>query len=496
MPLSLPELIFTTSFILQVFRPLLRSTVAFMLMMTHSAIAQEAKLVELLKSSPAPANAISYVNAPALKKLMTEAKMPSSLAENVVEVWFVSDLDTASLTPRWEAGFATMKDEVSAEVLAKKLNGYVDTVADKPVVWTPMQSYLVPLDASRIGFLRPAKRTLLADWLRATGGSNVSSYLTAQAAQPEQYLSLMLAIDLKDSFSPVPLASRLATFQSLLSSDSKSVSTILASVQGLSIIVGRRSLDECILSVEFAQSPASLLPVANALLSEILNRNGTGAPEVETWKPKVDGNRLVFQGPISADSLEGVLGIFSIQQHADKVTETARAKPDLPLSTAGPYVNESKAYFDKVTAYIERVRKYSAQTTGYRAKWNDQQARHIDELGTLNVDPQLVDYGSNVATMLRGNALTIRSGNIAAGQVKAAQGLNQASYGYAGYDAYSGYGGYSYYYDPNTSADYQRVTDAQASSAAYADYRTTLSNIDKLTGDIRREMTAKYKLQF
>jgi hypothetical protein len=453
--------------------------------------AQEAKLSALLKRSPAPANAMGYINVPALKQLMADAELPSNLTDNVVDIWFLSDLDTVSLTPRWEAGYATLKKELQADELAKGLKGYIDTVGDKQVVWTPKQSYLVPLDASRIGFIRPAKRNLLSSWLNSTDTGIASDYLSEQAKQPEPYLSLMVAIDLQDSFSPVALTGRLGTFESLKSLDVKSAANVLASVKGMSIIVGRRSLKECIISIDFAQSPASLLPVANPLLNEILNRNGTAAPEVTMWQPKVDGNKLTFQGPISAESLEGVLGIFSIQTHAESVVDSMKPKGESqPAGSSGAYVSESKTYFGKVNAYIERVRKYSAQTTGYRAKWNDQQARHIDELGTLNVDPQVIDYGSNVSNLLRNNALTIRSGNIAAGQVKAVQGLSQVRSGYAGYD------GFSYYYDPNTSVDYQSVTDIQASGAAYSDYRTTLSSIDKLTEQTRKAMTAKYNLQF
>ena len=54
----------------------------------------------------------------------------------------------------------------------------------------------------------------------------------------------------------------------------------------------------------------------------------------------------------------------------------------------------------------------------------------------------------------------------------------------------------SYYYDPNTTVDYQRVTDARARGNAYADYRQVLSEIDKRTAAIRRMMTDKYKIQF
>ena len=101
------------------------------------------------------------------------------------------------------------------------------------------------------------------------------------------------------------------------------------------------------------------------------------------------------------------------------------------------------------------------------------------------MDPQVVDYAANVAEILRGNALTIRSGNIAAGQAKTSQGASRGYYG-------NGYG-YRNAYDVAAS---KRVTNARARGAAYSDYTSILAQIDQMTADLRRAMTEKYKLQF
>lgn len=448
---------------------------------------QEAKLATLLQKAPSGVNAVGYVNPPALKKLMSEANFQSSLSDNVEEVWLASAIDPISLVHQWEAGFAQMDRALSAEALAQIVGGYVDRVADKDVVWTPKQSYLVPSADNRIGFLRPAKRSLLASWLSGARQPAPPSYLVQQARQPEEFLSFFFAIDLQDSFSPVPLAKRLADFDALDTIEKANAASILASIRGVTILVGRRSLKECILSAEFATSPEPLVGKANAILTEILNRNGTGAPEVADWKVTVKGNTLSFQGAISEDTLHGLLGIFSVQGQAENLAKTAPATGEAatPNAPAEPTVYESKKYFDDVAVLIERVRKYDTKSTGYRARWNDMQARRIDELPTLRVDPVLIQYSTDVATLLRNNALTIRGGNIQASQVKASQTLSSGYYGYG-----------DGYYDPNSGVDYQRVTDVQARGAASMDYNSTLAAIDKLTGDIRRAMTQKYQSQF
>lgn len=503
-------------------RPILAALLLVGLAPGSLSLAQdkEPALPGLLLRSPAPANAIMYMHMPSLKKLMAEANIPGQLSGNVEEVWLISDLNVASLQPSWEAGYAKMAGDIDADALAATLKGYVDTVGGVKAIWTPSESYLVPLPEmkGRLGFLRPADRSQLADWVGATeGGNKVPKFLARKAVQPEQNLSLLLAVDLENTFSPVSLESRMATFDALNDQDAMSVAKLLSKVEGMSIIVGRRSLSECILTLEFTESPALLEPFATKLLTEILNRNGTGAPEVANWKASVRGNTLAFQGAISADSLDGVMHIFSVRGHADDVASASaggaagsaaagsNAEPGAqPQDSATLMAYTSKKYFDEVNNYIERVRKYKAQSTGYRAKWNDQQARRLEELGTLNVDPQLIDYGANVASMLRGNAASIRSGNVKAGQTVAAEGLggyggevNVSGYRNSYYGGYYGGSTYGYSYrNAYTIARAEAATSAQQRMAGFGSYKEAQAKIDQLTADTRRAMTDKYQIQF
>ena len=479
------------------------------------ATAQDSKLKTLLEAAPPGTNSIAYLNPPVLGKLMSEAKMAESLSVDVHEVWLASEMDVASMNHQWEAGYAKLGTPVRAESLAKQLQGYVDRIGERQVIWTPKQSYLVPDGPDQLGFLRPAKRAMLADWLAGSKRSTPPSYLLEKSIQPEEYLSLFIAIDLTNIFSPIALAERLADYESLKGIDIRSAAESLASIRGISLIVGRRSLSDCMLSVDFDRLvediPAPLRAAANRFLLELLNRNGTAAPEVANWTVDSKGSALVFRGPISEDSLHAVLGIFSLPQQAEDVAASqkpqaspaaadtpAPPRPGEPTDPSEPNLYASKEYFDNVLELVERVRKYDAKTSGYRARWNDRQARRIDELPTLGVDAGLIQYGSDTANLLRNNALTIRGGNIEASQTKANQSLAPTSTFSGNYGGFYGgyYGSYSGWYDPNNRSDYQRVTDVQAFANATLDYNTTLGKIDQLTGEIRRVMTQKYKTQF
>ncbi|MFN3188993.1 MAG: hypothetical protein ACE361_00605 [Aureliella sp.] len=459
---------------------------------TISAQEPEPKLPGILKRAPSRSNTVVYINPPALSKLMRDAGMTDGLRSNVEEVWAIADLDLDSLRPKWEVGYAKLGSPVDAAALAAGMKGYVDSVSGREVVRTSMESYLIPLEDQRLGFMRPADRSMLATWAdESSGGARVSEFLQKQAVRPESYLSFMLAVDVANRFSPVGLEDRISTLGVMQGQDAKKMAEIMASVKGISIIVGRRSLSECILALEHSKSPEALLPIANKLLVEILERNGTSAPEVATWKASVKGNTLQFQGPISESSLDGVLGILSLQGHASQIAD-ATAKSELREENLAAY--KSKQYFDKVNAYIERVRKYKAQTTGFRAKWNETQARRIEELNTLDVDPELVDYGFAVAQMLRGNAVSIQKGNVAAGQLQASP-----SNGYGGeYYNYGGYGG-GYYgngYNAYSRARDQASVGARQRMGAYGSYKEAIAAIDELTAQTRRSMTSKFGINF
>lgn len=483
---------------------------------SQSCFGQESKLAELLKRTPTTPNAMAYIHVPSLNSLMSSQNMRLEFTDTEEEVWLVSQLDIQKLRPEWEAGYVTLRKEIAIDALAFGVKGYVDEVAGKQVVWCPDESYLMPVTNKSLGILRPANRSLLSKWIDSAQLGEIPAYLQSQTKQPEQFLSLMIAIELKDLFSPISLAKRLEVLESTQQADLTALAKVLASVQGMSIIVGRRNLSECILSIEFGQTPTAVQPIANQLINEILNNNGTAAPEILTWASGVNGNTLTLRGPISEDSLHGLVGIFSIASQAEYAVEEAETRPKLttnaqpsnqpstaetrPAAESRPNVfervigqvtaplredasvYESKKYFDRVGLFIDRVRKYRAQTTGFRAQWNQQNARRIDELPILGVDSKLVEYGSDVAHLLRGNAREIRGINVEAGQELAD---NQQGGFFGG-----GFGMVGVNNHPRL------VSGARAAGSGFLTYQEALLEIESITADIRREMTLKYKTQF
>ncbi len=283
--------------------------------------------------------------------------------------------------------------------------------------------------------------------MRKEGRGAAASYLQEQANQGTTYLSMLLAVDIKDSLSRIAIRERIESFDSLRGKDLDIIADTLSKVEGIRVIVGRKSLDECIIGIDFASSPSALLPIARELFAEILSRNEASIPEVTSWVPKFEGNSVSFRGTISAETIDDLLGIFSLHRQASPHTGSA---PKMQVTNGESEIREaSVTYFNRTSDIIKRVRDYTARGTGERAHWNGQMARRLDELPTLKVDPELVDYTAKVSQGLRGNMLAIQRTNIAS---NASSTVNSGSYGY--------------YYDGNEPYKYSAVARAK-------DIRTT-----------------------
>ena len=101
---------------------------------------------------------------------------------------------------------------------------------------------------------------------------------------------------------------------------------------------------------------------------------------------------------------------------------------------------------------------------------------------TLGVASKLVDYGADVANLLRGNAKEIRGINVAANQ----EVLDNQQGGFFG----GGFGMVGVNNHPSL------ISGARAAGSGFLSYQDAMIEIESMTADIRREMTLKYKVQF
>ena len=451
------------------------------LFLPSRSFAQEASMSSLLASSPNRANCFLYMDAPSVKSFVAGTPVAEDIPDELREARLVGEIELKSLNMLWQIGSVILKQPTNATRLAKRFNGYVDAIGSRQIVWSPSQSYFVPLSNNQLGIVRPADRTLTSRWLRNEKTNSVSSYLRDRATQSTSFLSLFLAIDLEDSWSPITIQQRIATFESMKSMDVAAVSRTLATLQGVRIMVSNKNLDDCIVSLDFGTNPSSLLPVAKDFFVEVLTRNQSSEPEAATWKPTQEQNTISLRGRINPATLDDLLGLFAFHSQAtESLVNDASQSPT--QSTESDIASVSKVHFNKVSGVVRRVREYSATNTGDRAQLNGRMANRIDALPTLNVDQELVNYGAAVAKGLRGNMVALQTANISFGtDAIVNSGVNMVGNGFGGA-----------FFDVNRPYQFQAMGQCVGNTT----YREIIAKIDQMEADMRRSLTDKYKVQF
>ena len=469
----------------------------------------EPSMLDVLRSCPKTANAIVQGDMVALRKLTLGSPLHEDLPGNVVRVRIAAELDLESFQPDWEIGYAAVEKTSTAESIAQREGGYVDTLQGRSIVWTPNEMYLVPLADNVVSIVRPADRKFVGQWLKKDRSNVVSSYLQQVAGRLTDRQSVSIAVDLEDVLSTGVLNEKLAQSKSLQGKNIESIAKSLSSVQGITISVASDALEATVL-IDFLNAPTELTPVAKAFFAEVLTARGMQLDEFSQWKMSAvsEGKTLSFTGPIASETLDDLLGMFTVHRASRGVTTVTNTdSPAAPTSgqTSPSVVAENtRDYFRKVINIVHRVRDYSANNTGERAQWNGNMANRIDEMPTLEVDPQMVMFGAEVAKSLRSNSMSMQLTNISQGAAAVAADAGTGAfstatavgtmagmgYSYGGYGNYGSYGGN--FVDPNSPVKYYRMGQAQGNTS----FKELMARLEQSLADMRRTMTEKYKIQF
>lgn len=472
----------------------------------------EPSMLDVLRSCPKTANALVQGDLVALRKLTLGSPLHEDLPGNVVRVRIAAELDLESFQPDWEIGYAAVEKTSTAESIAQREGGYVDTLQGRSIVWTPNEMYLVPLADNVVSIVRPADRKFVGQWLKKDRSNVISGYLQQVAGRLTDRQSVSIAVDLEDVLSMGVLSEKLAPSKALQGKNIEAIAKSLSLVQGITISVASDALEATVL-IDFLNAPTELTPVAKAFFAEVLTARGMQLDEFSQWKMNAisEGKTLSFTGPIASKTLDDLLGMFTLHRASRGVTNATNAtKSDGPAapnaSQTSPSVvaENTKDYFKKVINIVHRVRDYSANNTGERAQWNGNMANRIDEMPTLDVDPQMVMFGAEVAKSLRSNSMSMQLTNISQGAAAVAADAGTGAfstataagtmagmgYGYGGYGNYGSYGGN--FVDPNSPVKYYRMGQAQGNTS----FKELMARLEQSLADMRRTMTEKYKIQF
>ena len=136
---------------------------------------------DLLKRIPEQSNALMLVNVDGLfdspmgrrenwrQKALANRGGGLGLAADVSKAAVAVGMDFHSMQERWKVGLVQLRRDVPVKLddLAAREGGYVETVENTPVAWTPRDLYLFDFPDNLVGFASPTDRKGLVDWFRS-----------------------------------------------------------------------------------------------------------------------------------------------------------------------------------------------------------------------------------------------------------------------------------------------------------------------------------------
>lgn len=383
----------------------------------------------------------------------------------------------------------------------------------------------VPKDANTAVFIDAAKIfespvATQGRWLRSTDIADPSQRYSDYLGRAYRYATevgtpLIMAIDLSHVASESQWAKGLGQFESWKGSEQETLAAakLLAGIEGVTLGVTFGDRVGGSIRVDFSESPSALAENGKDLLIEVLENHGSMIEDFREWSPAVRDNTFRLSGPVSEAGLRRLLSVLVLPAPlAEALDEAQLSQDDSPESAARI---ASQQYFQSVTVLLDDLRgkgkRDGVKTFGQAATWYAKYARKIDALPLLNVDPLLVDYGRRVADGLRGGEMSMKGVGMRTAVRTAGSTTGYDDGDYGGY-----YGGYRGYYNSygagygvsragavNLAQDALRaeqqaetVVRTQERVAGAAAVQQLWTQIDQATAEIRRDMTAKYQVEF
>jgi hypothetical protein len=298
----------------------------------------------------------------------------------------------------------------------------------------------------------------------------------------------------------------------------------LASIQGAMLGVSVTDRVTGSIRVDFAENVTPLKDVGRQMLLNVLERQGAMIEDFADWDLRYTDNSMFLKGTLSESGLKRVLSVLSLPPSLGRAMDEMKLTADDPESLKRI---ASQQYFNSVTGLLDDLqdtrRKSNSVTAGGVAMWYQKYARKIDHLPILNVDEELLDYGRDISTLLRGGETALKGVGMRSA-VRTGQNQNSGGgytpyygdgysggygYGYGGYRAGYGYGGgYVMGGDArpgmvsgaNLANREKGRSDAlirqQERVRGAASAQQMWQAIDAQTAEIRRAMTEKYEVEF
>jgi hypothetical protein len=443
----------------------------------------------LMRRLPDSTTAVVLVDVKALRQALGVTPGTALATANISSIPAMADkfvlgaqIDQSEHRHVWSIALTRIAGKMTIQDLAKSENEPVQQVAGHAAVVSPRNAYFIDLGPGLLASVTPASRKMVSRWLAFQDTNQVDTvppYLI-KAADAAGSAVMALAIDLEDSADMTAIRRGLTRSQVLSSQenvDLDAVARAIARVKGLTLSVRPGSPLAGELAVDFDADTAPVRAFAKPLLLEILQNAGLYLPDFDDWEAQVKDRSVTLRGPLSVNGLRK-LGLLIRTPAPSPAADPGASRPDTPAARA---LAASQAYFQSVAQILDDLKNDKGKTLDSRAGWYDHAANQFNNLPTLDVDPDLVAFGSATSDRLRALATGLRD--------------TEQKIKYVRYNSWASYLGPVYGNRATGFVPTSKVVQALQAQAADA-RRGLWDQVEDATAQIRQKMTQKFNAQF
>ncbi|WP_460166968.1 hypothetical protein [Thermostilla marina] len=436
------------------------------------------------------------------------ARVPSS-AEKVV---LGGELDLEFVQPVWNAMLVKTKHPIDYTRLAKEQNAEFDKIDVFKALRMPTDAFAIFAKPDLVGVLSPANRQWALRWARKmqSGGdfTTLSPYLRRAASYSDEAGSeIIMALDLDGVVSAIDVRKSLEDSNVLEGTglNAAQVAELLASVKGLRFGIRIGDKPSGMAAIDFGADATILKPVAKKLFDDLIDRAGIRIADFDQWQANTQGTEVTLSGYLSESGLRRVLSVIDSPE-----TPPGLDAPVSPGDLAQQKAQNTLKYYRTVQEMFTDLERdwRNLKNVSSASVYFDRYAKRIEQLPILNVDPEMVEYGTFVAKAMRQCSGAVRTmgirGNVRTSNVRSAP-VGPYAYGSYRYGRYGYYYGHGYagdwaVYDPGAelravTAERQRIMNQERGAMA-ANIFQIRDKVNEETVRIRQKMTEKYQMEF
>lgn len=407
-----------------------KSAVAVFLVCCGAALPSQAQSGSGAQTMPGAANALMVVevakllDSPLAKSLGTQSNMikgyagkPLAVPASARRVTIGALVNPGNMNSVWEAAIVELMGTPNFDPILRAQGGYLDMIGGKKAAWTPNDVFYVELGQNTMGIVRPGQRQYVTRWLTGKGQPIGSAFLKqAQASATNAHVLFALDLDEVVGLTAIRHAARMGELPTLskVADTNPNIMAAVASVKGLRLSIQATDKLNADLVVEFDQSVAALGASAKAFVSEVLASLDLHDAILDPWEFKAEGNKIVGKGTMEPAGLNRLLLLLSpagIGTASSVEMASGTGGAEAPSPSADPKLDAAQAslqYYKTVSGIVDGISKKASPTDS--GKWMIAKARVIEQLPILNVDPELLAWGSSVVDALNRAAVELGVG--------------------------------------------------------------------------------------